>query len=280
MRKSLLIAVMLQSAILCSVCEEERHRYSPLEKLEIGTLSEHNLSSQAGEIFLGSCTQEDFYDWYTDEITEECRYFLSNTTLVRKYMLYCEEDCGWLYFEFLRSCGELGELLVSFFEELCWMNRKGVPCYYFLTSDKYTGIENEVHQLCFPRNATCPTVCRNALESLSHKLGCCVNNIFNTTVPSDITQHALWSSCGVSTPLFCEDVIYEDEQDEDREDEDYEETDDFEDDGGNEGEESADMEDRADSEHEAKDGKNSGRRVAVYKSFLVATLFTVITVAF
>ena len=303
MRESLLIVVVLQSAILSSVCEAEKQSYSPLGELEIGTaliLRENNLSSSAGEIFLESCTKRDFYDWYTEEISEECRDQLNSTIPAKKYMLYCEEDCGWLYFEFLRSCGELGELVVNFYEELCWRNRKGVPCYYFLMNDKYANMENEVHRLCFPRNTTCPTVCQNALESFSHKLGCCVNNIFNTTVPSDTTQYALWNSCGVSTPLFCEDAVYEDEdtedeetddseddkstnedeRDEDTEDGCYEEIGDSEEDEStneDDSEENTDMEDRSDSEREAECENSSGGR-DVYKTFLIFGLLLVITV--
>ena len=310
MKESLLTAVLLQSAVLQlllngRVCSA----YSPLDQLEIATtLSTQSRASQARETFLGSCTQGDFIDWYTNEIWEECRDLLSNTTLVEKFTVYCEEECGWMYFDFLRSCGELGELLVNFYEELCWSNNKGVPCYYFLMSDKYTNFENEVQQLCFPRNTTCPMACSNALESFSHKLGCCVNNIFNTTIPADTTQHALWSSCGVRTPLFCEDVEYEDEEDdiEDEDDhEDYEATEDEYEDSEDTYEEYEDTEDRegyeninededeedeseegADVEEESADikyeeygdGKNSGSRVVVntYKSFFAILLMAII----
>ena len=52
----------------------------------------------------------------------------------------------------------------------------------------------------------CTHSCRDALQNLKSNLGCCLNDLYNTTSPSsNFLNTGLWSACGVNRPDFCSD---------------------------------------------------------------------------
>lgn len=60
-------------------------------------------------------------------------------------------------------------------------------------------------------NGTCPRECRDTLQEIRNKYGCCFNNLNATAfnfgyedgLQSLVTRSELWSACGVETPGFC-----------------------------------------------------------------------------
>ena len=57
----------------------------------------------------------------------------------------------------------------------------------------------------FTTTQSCPgSSCTIAIEQFRDSSGCCVNNIFNTSLRAGLpTSIALWDACGVSSPGFC-----------------------------------------------------------------------------
>ena len=50
----------------------------------------------------------------------------------------------------------------------------------------------------------CTDPCRDALENLKSNIGCCLNDLYNTTSPSsNFLNTRLWSACGIIRPDFC-----------------------------------------------------------------------------
>lgn len=58
-------------------------------------------------------------------------------------------------------------------------------------------------------NDTCPEECQDSIMTIRDDLGCCVNNVFNTTVFGPalaqlrVANGTLWDACGVDRVLFC-----------------------------------------------------------------------------
>ena len=74
----------------------------------------------------------------------------------------------------------------------------------------------QVYNKClqFFANGTCPSECRDTLQEIRNKYGCCFNNInktaFDFALFNDeddpqglVTGYDLWSACGVETPGLC-----------------------------------------------------------------------------
>ena len=65
----------------------------------------------------------------------------------------------------------------------------------------------------FLTNQSCPgSSCTTAVEQFRDNSGCCVNNIYNSSVIASAggflpTSIALWDACGVSSPGFCTSTI-------------------------------------------------------------------------
>ena len=52
----------------------------------------------------------------------------------------------------------------------------------------------------------CTNSCKDALQNSKSNLGCCLNDLYNTTLPSsNFLNTDLWSACGVNRPDFCSD---------------------------------------------------------------------------
>ena len=160
--------------------------------------------SSSKDLYLGMCTEEDYEEWYTNEYPVECQQLLGNaSTLHMLFGVYCDPFCGGIYFDYLDDCGSTGMVLSSFYTHLCIENERGVPCYYYITSDEYDNPRPEVDEYCFPMNETCTTECYYALESMSIKLGCCVNTLYNQSIPDPVAQYALWENCDLTAPGHC-----------------------------------------------------------------------------
>jgi len=57
---------------------------------------------------------------------------------------------------------------------------------------------------CIKGANSCTEACRTAVVSFRENLGCCVNNLFNTSLYSSYaTSYELWSMCGVETVGVC-----------------------------------------------------------------------------
>ena len=57
--------------------------------------------------------------------------------------------------------------------------------------------------------APCPDYCRDSINEIRDTLGCCVNNVYNTTVfgsdlaDLEVANSRLWDSCNINTLNFC-----------------------------------------------------------------------------
>ena len=57
------------------------------------------------EIFFGVCSQEEYIEWYYSQYPENCRYLMENLQFEQqRYLVYCDEECGEPYLNFLKSC--------------------------------------------------------------------------------------------------------------------------------------------------------------------------------
>ena len=212
------LLVLFQLALLSFGAEAEHGNEKLLRDLtKLKSLSPRS-SSQTGhtgygnrvgrslrrDLYLGMCTEEDYEEWYTNEYPVECQQLLGNaSTLHMLFGVYCDPFCGGLYFDYLDDCGNTGMVLSSFYTHLCIENEKGIPCYYYITSDEHENPRPEVDEYCFPWNNTCSMECYYALESMSVKLGCCVNTLYNQSIPDPVAQYALWDTCDLEAPERC-----------------------------------------------------------------------------
>lgn len=49
----------------------------------------------------------------------------------------------------------------------------------------------------------CSSNCKSALNSVRTSSGCCLNNLYNSSSPLQVTSYELWNRCGVVSPGFC-----------------------------------------------------------------------------
>ena len=157
--------------------------------------------------YIGLCTEENYEDWYNNDYPEECREMMANATdMHHLFEVYCDPFCGDLYFDYLDNCGSAGVVLTFFYRNFCAENEKGVACYNYIASEELQNPKPEVDEYCTGLNYTCTVNCFYALEAFSEELGCCVNTIYNMSVPDPTTMYELWQMCDVPTPTFCNDV--------------------------------------------------------------------------
>ena len=160
--------------------------------------------SSSEDIYLGICSEEEYEEWYLNKYPMECQASFTNaSTLNELFQIYCDPFCGELYFDYLDECGNAGVILTAFYTNLCTENDKGVACYHYITSDDYPNSKPTVDDYCFPVNSTCTAECYHALDSLSINLGCCVNTLYNQTIPHPAADYELWTDCRLSTPGYC-----------------------------------------------------------------------------
>ena len=97
--------------------------------------------------------------------------------------------------------------IVPFYEKRCRLNDKGHYC--GSSFDYYTDIQ-EANTECLEgdKSMGCSYTCRTKLEVLHEEIGCCINEILNTTKTSwlypSLFNYTLWESCNLTTPsLSC-----------------------------------------------------------------------------
>lgn len=156
------------------------------------------------EAYLGVCTEEGYADWYLNKYPTECQQQFNNASdLHQLFQVYCDSFCGDLYFDYLEDCGGVGIVLTTFYTNLCQENELGVQCYEYFTSDVHHNPKPEVEEYCLPTNQSCTAECYYALESLSIKLGCCTNILYNQSVQDPVANYQLWEDCEIVTPGYC-----------------------------------------------------------------------------
>ncbi len=157
--------------------------------------------------YIGLCTEEHYEEWYNNNYPEECRDLMANATdLHHLFDVYCDPFCGDIYFNYLDNCGSAGIVLTFFYRNFCSENEKGVACYNYIISEELHNPKPEVDEYCSGVNETCTTNCFYALEAMATELGCCVNTIYNVSIPDPSTAYELWDLCNVPTPSFCNDL--------------------------------------------------------------------------
>lgn len=96
----------------------------------------------------------------------------------------------------------------------CGRNSDGEFCANDILANPTTGstLLQTVFTNCFSfltTPQTCPSNCRTSIEQFRDNSGCCVNNLYNTSISASSptaalpTSAALWSVCGVTSPGFC-----------------------------------------------------------------------------
>ncbi len=206
--------LVLQLAIVSSnfaaaSSHRQATRFAPMTALAVNdaqlkTIKDHVSKSNKKDVYLGMCTEEEYEEWYANEYPLECQEQMSNaSSLFVLFGVYCDPFCGGLYFEYLDECGGTGMLLSSFYTHLCVENENGVPCYYYITSEEHYNSRPEVEEYCFPMNDTCSSECFFALEAMVVEMGCCINTLYNQSIPDPVAQYALWESCDLTAPDYC-----------------------------------------------------------------------------
>ena len=97
--------------------------------------------------------------------------------------------------------------LANDFIASCGQNDLGRRC----TNSTYRPLLDGIASSCTQGNETCSSECRDALLTARNEIGCCVNNLFNSTfgISSAVCQPLpdtfvdLWDQCGVASPGFC-----------------------------------------------------------------------------
>ena len=122
--------------------------------------------------------------------------------------LICER-VGSQLIETYTKCGRKGS--AAELGQLCGINNKGMACFELQFSDN-TDYLLSIYTACFEyfSSGTCARSCSSALKHFRGKYGCCVN-VYNGTAFGDssqllgsiLTNHALWSRCGVESPGMC-----------------------------------------------------------------------------
>ena len=96
--------------------------------------------------------------------------------------------------------------IVPMYEKRCRLNNKGHYCGSSL--DYFTELQEAVTECLDGSSTECSYSCRTKLEVLHEEIGCCINEILNTTeslwlYPS-LFNYTLWESCNLTTPrLSC-----------------------------------------------------------------------------
>lgn len=166
-------------------------------------------SNQPKGLYIGICTEEHYEEWYLNEYPIECRERFANATdLGDLFEIYCDPFCGDMYFDYLDNCGNAGIIITVFYRSLCTENEKGVPCFNYLTNDDYNNPKPEVDEYCSHLNETCTSTCYYALDALVLELGCCVNTLYNMSVPDPTTMYQLWDMCDVAKPSYCNNLEF------------------------------------------------------------------------
>ena len=101
--------------------------------------------------------------------------------------------------------------------DACGINPQGQHCAGVIGADLDAVVNSGVTSLtsvrsrCSRMNETCTSSCRSAIQVFRNTLGCCVNNLYNTSIVNSLqlggqhfaTSYGLWSSCNVDTPSVC-----------------------------------------------------------------------------
>lgn len=164
------------------------------------------VKNSAKYLYLGICNEADYYEWYTTQYPEECQKLFRNATSIHNlfFQIYCNPFCRAIYFDYLETCSSSGFTSTTFYTSLCHENEQGIPCYNFITpTEKYHNPKPEVEEHCDLTNDTCSTDCFHALNTMSLELGCCINTLYNQSLPDLFTDYRLWRQCDLSTPGYC-----------------------------------------------------------------------------
>ena len=126
-------------------------------------------------------------------------------TLEDIYNFFCEPRCGQPLVNTFCACGmeQVAELIV----QACSFNAQGQRCTLRQEIEPLTTALTAAENICLPysQGSSCSQACKTALVASRDLGGCCVN-LFNITRSNliAIDDYALWASCGVQTPGFCE----------------------------------------------------------------------------
>ena len=165
---------------------------------------------------LGKCTLKDTEDIFTDYPTECSTAFDSLDEAIRTssqdetvyreiYGQLCTSDCTDQLKTFADTCETYhytDQLLHS-----CEQNLdSGDVCIIAFLKNRGTQAAMD----CYTAESTsqCSEACSASLEQLKTDLGCCVNELFNTTTfgldQMNIASHKLWEQCEVSELTLCD----------------------------------------------------------------------------
>ena len=135
----------------------------------------------------------------------------------------CGFFCGFSHFIGI-ECRHIGSKLLQIYEDCgdtesanelrqqCGFNQNGRSCgvsLELITTERDTVFSTYNKCYKFLSTRVCTIECRDSLEGLKNRFGCCVNNLNVTSVATDeeidafVTSYALWSACGVESPGFC-----------------------------------------------------------------------------
>ena len=116
------------------------------------------------------------------------------------------ESPGYHYVNVLRECNWInGSTRVSLCtrdenQRLCDLNQNASTVLNAVTASCPRQIEYSGYQ--------CTNSCMNAIQNLKSKYGCCLNNYNRSnSYFYQVTNAALWSACGISSPGFCNSTI-------------------------------------------------------------------------
>ena len=178
-------------------------------------LSTSSVAKRQTGIF-GTCSRSQVANIYAN-YPRDCAAQLSNLDLsgifslnadavTAGYRFICQPKCGNPMITFYSRCGF--SQYIGIVRAMCTRNDAGVFCYEKFNS-LLTNAQRVATQCGIPQSSfqVCATDCQSSLITWRSESGCCINILNNThfNAPGAIAtlSNNLWSSCGVSTPGFC-----------------------------------------------------------------------------
>ncbi len=157
---------------------------------------------QAQSQFYGNCSAAQFGNiLVTSGFSTYCYQNYIGTTDI------CEPRCGQPQLDAYCKCRS--EQGIESFTTLCSINAQGQRCAHNeVIVPLSASVVNALSPCGLPRSTpetNCSPACKTALEAVRDIGGCCVNNnILNSVIPLYGIDDALWASCGIVIPEFCQ----------------------------------------------------------------------------
>ena len=72
------------------------------------------------KLYLKTCTEKQYLDWYVKEYPLECQFRFSKAiSLEDLIQVYCDKLCGDTYLSYMETCGKTAKEMADYYRRLC-----------------------------------------------------------------------------------------------------------------------------------------------------------------